>query len=56
MYLRYIGVVQDIEITPRLAKLLRVLREDPDQPRYGHELMKATGLKTGSLYIGAHNA
>jgi DNA-binding PadR family transcriptional regulator len=42
--------VQDLEITPRLAKLLRVFLEDPDQSRYGYELMKATGLQSGSLY------
>jgi PadR family transcriptional regulator, regulatory protein PadR len=50
MYLRYIGPMQDLEITPRLAKLLRVFLEDPDQPRYGYELMKTTGLQSGSLY------
>lgn len=50
MYLRYSGSVQDIEITPRLAKLLRAFLEDPAQPRYGYELMRATGLKSGSLY------
>jgi PadR family transcriptional regulator, regulatory protein PadR len=44
--------VQDIEITPRLAKLLRVFLEDPAQPHYGYELMRETGLKSGSLYPG----
>jgi DNA-binding PadR family transcriptional regulator len=42
--------MQDLEITPRLAKLLRVFLEDPAQPRYGYDLMRLTGLKSGSLY------
>lgn len=50
MYDRYTVNMQDIEITPRRAKLLRAFLEDPAQPRYGYDLMKATGLKSGSLY------
>jgi PadR family transcriptional regulator PadR len=50
MYLRYIEVMQDIEVTPRLARLLRAFLEDPTEPRYGYDLMRATGLKSGSLY------
>jgi PadR family transcriptional regulator len=33
-----------------MAKVLRALLEDPAKPSYGLELMKATGLPSGSLY------
>lgn len=33
-----------------MATVLKVFLEDPDQPRYGFELMKLTGLASGSLY------
>jgi PadR family transcriptional regulator, regulatory protein PadR len=42
--------MQDLDITPRMARVLKVFLEDPDQPRYGFELMKLTGLASGSLY------
>ena len=42
--------MQDLDITPRMATVLKVLLEDPDQPRYGFGLMKLTGLASGSLY------
>jgi PadR family transcriptional regulator len=42
--------MQELAITPRLAKLLKVFLEDPSRPWYGYELMKATGLQSGSLY------
>ncbi|GLY83060.1 PadR family transcriptional regulator [Actinoallomurus iriomotensis] len=37
-------------MTLAVAKVLRVFIEEPDAPRYGLELMKATGLPSGSLY------
>jgi DNA-binding PadR family transcriptional regulator len=42
--------MQDIGITPKMAMVLKVFLEDPGQPRYGFELMKLTGLASGSLY------
>ena len=39
-----------MNVTVTVAKVLRVFLEDPTQPCYGLELMKATGLPSGSLY------
>lgn len=39
-----------MKVTLTVAKVLRVFVEDPDAARYGLELMKATGLPSGSLY------
>jgi PadR family transcriptional regulator PadR len=46
----YTGAMQDLDITPKMAKVLKVFLEDPDQERYGFELMKLTGMASGSLY------
>jgi PadR family transcriptional regulator PadR len=46
----YTGVVQDLEITPKMAKVLKIFLQDPVEPRYGFELMKLTGMASGSLY------
>jgi DNA-binding PadR family transcriptional regulator len=46
----YIDGVHDLEITPKMARVLKIFLEDPGQPRYGFELMKLTGLASGSLY------
>ena len=50
MYVVKIGSMQDLDITPRVATVLKIFLEDPDQPRYGFELMKLTGMASGSLY------
>jgi PadR family transcriptional regulator, regulatory protein PadR len=42
--------MQDLDITPKMARVLKVFLEDPGQPRYGFELMRLTGLASGSLY------
>jgi DNA-binding PadR family transcriptional regulator len=42
--------MQDLDITPKMATVLKVFLEDPDQPRYGFELMKLTAMASGSLY------
>jgi PadR family transcriptional regulator, regulatory protein PadR len=42
--------VQDLDITPKMARVLNIFLGDPDQPRYGFELMKLTGTASGSLY------
>jgi PadR family transcriptional regulator len=42
--------VQGLDITPKMARVLKIFLEEPDQPRYGFELMKLTGMASGSLY------
>jgi len=42
--------MEDLDITPKMATVLKVFLQDPGQPRYGFELMKLTGLASGSLY------
>jgi PadR family transcriptional regulator, regulatory protein PadR len=42
--------MQDLDITPKMALVLKVFLEDTAQPRYGFELMKLTGMASGSLY------
>jgi len=42
--------MQDLDITPKMARVLKVFLEDPAQPRYGFELMKLTSMASGSLY------
>jgi PadR family transcriptional regulator PadR len=42
--------MQGLDITPKMATVLKVFLEDPDQPRYGFELMRLTGMASGSLY------
>ena len=42
--------MDDLDISPKMAKVLKIFLEDPDQPRYGYELMRLTGLASGSLY------
>lgn len=40
----------DVQITMTVAKVLRAFLDDPGEPRYGFELMKLTGLASGTLY------
>jgi PadR family transcriptional regulator len=42
--------VRDLDITPRMARVLKIFLQDPGQSRYGFELMRLTGLASGSLY------
>jgi len=42
--------MRDLDITPKMAKVLKIFLEDPGQPRYGFEIMRLTGLASGSLY------
>jgi len=42
--------MQDLDITPKMALVLKVFLEDPAEPRYGFDLMKRTGMASGSLY------
>ncbi|MER6505935.1 PadR family transcriptional regulator [Nonomuraea sp. NPDC001636] len=40
----------DIKITPTVAAVLKVFLEDPEQPRYGFELMQRTKQPSGTTY------
>lgn len=40
----------DLDLTPRMAQAIRVFLEDPQQERYGYDLMQATGMQSGTLY------
>lgn len=44
------GPIQDLELTPKMAAILKVFLEDPQQPRYGFELMRRTKQPSGTLY------
>ncbi|WP_433264554.1 PadR family transcriptional regulator [Actinosynnema sp. CS-041913] len=37
-------------MTPQTVAVLRVLLEDPATPRYGLDIARRTGLKTGTLH------
>jgi DNA-binding PadR family transcriptional regulator len=37
-------------LTDTQRRVLRVLLVDPASPRYGYEMMKAAGVKSGTLY------
>jgi PadR family transcriptional regulator PadR len=41
---------REMRMTAHVAVVLRAFLEDPDEPRYGMELMKLTGLPSGTLY------
>ena len=40
----------EVDVTPRMADVLKVFLEDAEQPRYGFELMQLTGQPSGTLY------
>lgn len=41
---------QELQLTPKMADVIKVFLADPQRPRYGFELMQATGQPSGSLY------
>lgn len=41
----------EVRITTSVARVLREFLEDPAESRYGFDLMRATGLASGSLYV-----
>jgi DNA-binding PadR family transcriptional regulator len=43
-------VTERIRITTSVAQVLAVLLDDPQAERYGLELMRATGLPSGTMY------
>ena len=46
----YTRAMRDLDITPKMARVLKIFLEDPAEPRYGFELMRLTGMASGSLY------
>jgi len=42
--------IEDLELTPKMAAVLKVFLRDPQRPRYGFELMRLTGQPSGTLY------
>jgi hypothetical protein len=48
--------MRELEITPRMAKVLKIFLEDPGQPRYGFELMKLSSRppRQGRPYGPSH--
>lgn len=37
-------------LAPRTAQVFRLFYEDPNRARYGYDLMKVTGMKSGTMY------
>ena len=44
------SMTNDVQITATVAKVLRAFLEDLAAPRYGMELIKTTGLPSGTIY------
>ncbi len=44
------AIVSHVKVTLIVASVLSQFLEDPDKHRYGLELMKVTGLPSGTLY------
>jgi len=42
--------MEDLNITPKMAEVLKIFLEDPAKPRYGFEIMQRARLQSGSLY------
>src|ERR1700729_3009338 len=49
-YVAYICSMCVVKVTAPLERVLRAFLDDPVAPRYGYDLMKAAGLKSGTLY------
>ena len=49
-YVAYICSLRVVKMSAPLERVLRAFLEDPAAPRYGYDLMKAAGLKIGTLY------
>lgn len=43
-------MIGDVRVTAAVARILAIFLEDPDEPRYGFDLMERTSLPSGSLY------
>jgi DNA-binding PadR family transcriptional regulator len=40
-----------IRMTTAVGRVLRQFLDNPSEPRYGFDLMRATGLASGTLYV-----
>jgi PadR family transcriptional regulator, regulatory protein PadR len=43
--------IDEVRITTTVARVLRRFLDDPIEPQYGFDLMRATGLASGTLYV-----
>src|SRR5581483_5234505 len=50
IYVGYICRISVMKLTRPLERVLRAFLADPAAPRYGYDLMKASGLPSGTLY------
>jgi PadR family transcriptional regulator, regulatory protein PadR len=51
MFMPYNGsMAEPIEVTRKMAAILKVFLESPEEPHYGMEIMRVTGLSSGSVY------
>jgi PadR family transcriptional regulator PadR len=41
---------EDLELTPKMAAIIKIFLEDTQRPRYGLELMRLVGQPSGTLY------
>jgi len=41
---------EDLDLTPKMAAVIKVFLEDTQKPRYGLELMRLVGQPSGTLY------
>jgi DNA-binding PadR family transcriptional regulator len=41
---------EDLDLTPKMAAVIKIFLEDTRQPRYGLELMRLAGQPSGTLY------
>lgn len=43
-------MAEDIELTRRMALVVRAFLEEPSKPKYGFELIESLGISSGTLY------
>jgi PadR family transcriptional regulator PadR len=44
------GQFEGLDLTPRMAQVIKIFLADPTRERYGYDLMQVTGMQSGSLY------
>lgn len=42
--------IEDLDLTPKMADVVKVFLADPTKGRYGYELMRLTGMSSSYLY------
>ena len=42
--------MQEVALTLNVVRVLKVFAENPDEARYGYDLMRETGFASGKLY------